>query len=117
MTMAAPRSRALAMRGRWRSTPTAIALPRFSDLSKTRGQSDEASPVRQADRQARRQGDAGPAATFFFVDRLSGVEWRRRTARADRFFRWMSLGPHRNAAGKYLSGANCSDGAQRAAPR
>src|ERR1700716_1167146 len=110
MTMAAPTSRALAMQGRWRSIPTAIAPPRFSDLSKTRGQSDEASPVHQANRQARRQGDAGPAATLFFVDRLSGVEWRRRSARADRFFRWMARGAHRNAAGARLSGVNCGYG-------
>src|SRR4051794_27791190 len=106
MTMAAPRLRAPAMQGRWRSTPTVIAPPRFSDLSKTREQGDEASPVRQADRQARRQGDAGPAATLFFVDRLSRVEWRRRSAQADRFFRWMARGAHRNAAGARLSGVN-----------
>src|SRR3954467_9575522 len=102
MTMAARQWRALAMQGRWRSTPTAVALPRYLDLSNTRGPSDEPSPVRQAAWQARRQGDADPAATLFFVHRLSGVEWRRRSTRADRFFCWMARGAHRDATGARL---------------
>src|SRR3954451_4636579 len=106
MTAAAPLSRAPAMQERWRSTPTAIAPPRFSHSPKTRGQGDEASPVGQADRQARRQGDAGPAETLFFVYRLSGAERRRRSARVGRCFGGMARGAHGDAAGARLSGAD-----------
>src|SRR3954467_3865035 len=111
MIMAARRSHAPAMRAPLRDTLIAIAPPRFSVSSKASGRSDEAFRVGQADRQARRQGDADPAAALFLVDRLSGTQWRRRSARDGRLFRWMAYGAHRYTAGTSLSGIDCGHGA------
>ena len=102
-TMAAQRSRAPAMRGRWRSIPIVIAPRRSSALSNNCGHGDETSPPRQADRQAHHQGHADPAAPFSVLDRLSGARRRRRCAARGRIVGRMACRAHGDPAGARLS--------------
>ena len=60
---------------------------------------------RQADRQARRQGDADPAPPYPDLDRLSRARRHRRSARVPRIIGRMACGAHGDAAGARLSTA------------